>query len=162
MALSSKRKLSMKAIDLMIGDYVKYQEHIYIIEEISAKGWVHLIHPKTKIRVNLTSDYIIDLLEPVQLTPEILKLNGFNECSTEVYTYRIEHETDISVYFSLNAKEGESKIVVSINSLSLRKDGSNLLHTCDINYIHEFQHALKLLRLNNLADIFKVKNNQYE
>lgn len=149
----------MKATELMIGDYIKFKGDIYIFEEISAQGWVHLIYPDTGIRVNIISDYIMHLLEPVPLTPEILKLNGFNECSTEVYTYRIEHETDISVYFSPNAKEGESKIVVSINSLSLRKNGSNLLHTCDINYVHEFQHALKLFKLNNLADTFKIKNN---
>ena len=82
MALYSKRKLSMKATDLMIGDYVKYQEHIYIVEEISAQGWVHLIHPETKTRLNLTSDYIIDLLEPVPLTKEILEKNGFTQCVT--------------------------------------------------------------------------------
>lgn len=61
----------MKPTELRIGDYVKYQGHIYIIEEISAKGWVHLIYPKTKIRVNMTSDYIIDLLEPIPFTPKI-------------------------------------------------------------------------------------------
>jgi len=38
----------MEAKDLMIGDYVKYQGHNYIIEEISAKGWAHLIHPEAK------------------------------------------------------------------------------------------------------------------
>lgn len=154
--ISNKRKY-MKVTELMIGDYVNFKGDAYIFEEISAQGWVHLIYPDTGIRVNIISDYIIDLLEPVPLTPEILKLNGFNECSTEVYTYRIEHETDISVYFSFNAKKGESKIVVSINSLSLRKDGSNLLHICDINYVHEFQHALKLFGLNNLADNLKLK-----
>lgn len=59
----------MKPTELRIGDYVKYQGHIYIIEEISAKGWVHLIYPETKTRVNMASDYIIDLLEPISLSP---------------------------------------------------------------------------------------------
>lgn len=66
----------MKPTELRIGDHVKYQGHIYIVEEISAKGWVHLIHPETKARVNMTSDYIIDLLEPIQLTPDVEK-KGF-------------------------------------------------------------------------------------
>jgi hypothetical protein len=69
----------MKYSELMTGDYVKYQGHIYIIEEISAKGWVHLINPETKTRVNTTSDYIIGLLVPVSLTPEILEANGFEQ-----------------------------------------------------------------------------------
>ena len=67
----------MEATDLMIGDYVEYQGHNYNIEEISAKGWVHLIHPETKTRLNLTSDYIIDLLEPIPLTKEIFEKMDF-------------------------------------------------------------------------------------
>lgn len=148
----------MEVTELMIGDYVKFKENVYIFEEISAQGWVHLIYPDTGIRVNIISDYIMHLLEPVPLTPEILKLNGFTERATGLYAY-VKHEINIGVFFLPNAKENESKIVISINSLSLHKDGSNLLHSCDINHVHEFQHALKLFRLNNLADTFKVKNN---
>lgn len=148
----------MVATELMIGDYVKFKEDIYIFEEISAQGWVHLIYPDTGIRVNIISDYIMHLLEPIPLTPEILKLNGFNERATGLYTY-IKHKLNINVFFLPNTKEGESKIVVNINSLCSCKDGSNLLHTCDINHVHEFQHALKLFGLNNLANTFKVKNN---
>ena len=77
----------MKVTELMIGDYVKYQGHNYIIEEISTKGWVHLIHPETKTRINMTSDYIIDLLEPILLTKEILEKNGFTQCVTAPYGY---------------------------------------------------------------------------
>ena len=45
--------LNMKYSDFQIGDYVRYQGDIYIIEEISAKGWVHLIYTGTKARVNI-------------------------------------------------------------------------------------------------------------
>lgn len=148
----------MKATELMIGDYIKFKGDIYIFEEISAQGWVHLIYPDTGIRVNIISDYIMHLLEPVPLTSEILKLNGFTERATGLYTY-VKHELNISVFFLPNVKEDESKIVVNINSLCSHKDGSNLFHSCDINYVHEFQHALKLLELNNLVNTFKVKNN---
>ena len=146
----------MKATDLMIGDYVKYLGHNYIIEEISAKGWVHLIYPDTGIRVNIISDYIMHLLEPVPLTPEILKLNGFTERATGLYTY-VKHELNIGVFFLPNAKEGDSKIVVNINSLCSHEDGSNLLHSCDINHVHEFQHALRQHELNDLADNLKLE-----
>lgn len=149
----------MEVTELMIGDYVKFKEDIYIFEEISAQGWVHLIYPDTGIRVNIISDYIMHLLEPVPLTPEILKLNGFNEILTGLYSYDIKYKLNIGVLFLPNTKEGESKIVVNINCPSSHEDGSNILHTCDINHVHEFQHALKLLGLNNLADTFKVKNN---
>lgn len=147
----------MKATDLMVGDYVKYLGNIYIVEEISIKGWVHLIYPKTKSRLNLPSDYIIDLLEPILFTPEILKLNGFNEVSSGIYVYDIKYKLNIGVLFLPNAKEGESKIVMNINCSSLHENGSNILHTCDINYVHELQHAFRLCNLNDLANNFKLE-----
>lgn len=146
----------MEAIKLMIGDYVKYQGFICRIEEISAQGWVHLIYPDTGIRVNIISDYIMHLLEPVPLTSKILELNDFNKLSNGLYSYDIEHEFNVVVFFLPIVKEDESKIVININCLSSLKDGSNLLHSCDINYVHEFQHALHLCKLNEFANNFKV------
>ena len=61
---------SLNCKSLMIGDYVKYQGHIYIVEEISAKGWVHLLYADTRTRVNLTSDYVMDELQPIPISPE--------------------------------------------------------------------------------------------
>ena len=55
----------MKVTDLKIGDHVLFQGHTCIVEEISLKGWVHLLYADTKTRVNLTSDYVIDELQPI-------------------------------------------------------------------------------------------------
>ena len=68
----------MEATELMIGDYVKFKDDIYIFEEISAQGWVHLIYPDTGIRVNIISDYIMHLLKPIPLTKEILEEKGYS------------------------------------------------------------------------------------
>ena len=81
----------MEVTELMIGDYVKFKDDIYIFEEISAQGWVHLIYPDTGIRVNIISDYIMHLLKPIPITKEILEKNGFekviDEDGTECYRY---------------------------------------------------------------------------
>lgn len=134
----------MKVTELMIGDYVKYQGYNYIIEEISTKGWIHLIHPEVKIRVNMTSDYIIDLLEPILLTPEILKANGFEQNINYEDDYSFE---DTTIIFKHNDKY---LFTASING------SKGMLYLC-ANYVHELQHALKICGLNKLADNLKLK-----
>lgn len=141
----------MEAKKLMIGDYVKYQEHIYIIEEISAQGWVHLIHPEAKIRVNMTSDYIIDLLEPIPLTPEILEKNGW------IYNNEDEKffpQTWINDKLMLRVIDDYNYRVVVISDYD---DEDTNDTPFIITYIHELQHILKLCEYDDLADNFKLK-----
>ena len=130
--------------ELAIGDYVKFQGEIYIVEEISAHSWIHLIYPISGLRLNLTNDYIIHLLEPVFLTPEILKANGFEQDVDDEDKYIFE---DTSIIFKHN---GKYLFSASVN-------GSNgMLYLC-ANYVHELQHSLKICGLNDLANHFKFK-----
>lgn len=130
----------MKVNELMIGNYVKCQGHIYIVEEISAKGWVHLIHPETKVRVNMTSDYIIDLLEPIPLTDKILEKNGFG------------YFEDANEYILLT--NDLNSVVLTLNGLTV------IFHWHDIPImcVHQLQRVLRLCGLNELADNFKVED----
>ena len=149
----------MKATELMIGDYVKYQGHIYIIEEISAKGWIHLAHPKAKIRINMTSDYIIDLLEPIPLTKEILEKNGFTQCVTAPCGYYNAPVYDMfGILFHISEDTYEDTWHIGV--FTDHNDNNFVLY--NLCYVHELQHVLKLCGFNELADTFKVKNNQYE
>ena len=134
----------MKCSELQIGDYIKYQGQIYIIEEISAKGWVHLIHPKTKARLNMASDYIIDLLEPIPLTPKILERNGFKLNPQGAYSNG--RHTSIGVV-------RDDRYFANINT---ETDDPSFLYQCG-KYVHEFQHALRICGLSDLADNFKVE-----
>ena len=127
----------MRTTDLMIGDYVKYQNHIYIVEEISAKGWVHLIYPETKVRVNMTSDYIIDLLEPIPLTPEILKAKNF-------WYWEGYYEWWY----------GPSHGAYSVGGMD---DGRIRLGRYEYKYVHEFQHILRLQGKGDIADNFRIE-----
>ena len=131
--------MNMKTSELMIGDYVKYQGHIYIVEEISAKGWVHLIHPETKVRVNMASDYIIDLLEPIPLTPEILKRNGF------------KYFEDANAYILLT--DDLDCVILTLNGLTVIFHWNNMPIMC----VHQLQHVLRLCGLNDLADNLKLE-----
>ena len=151
----------MEVRELMIGDYVKFKEHIYIIEEISAQGWIHFIHPETKTRINMTSDYIIDLLEPVSLTKEILEKNEFekviDEDGTECYRYYNRAadgyvkislydggDSDWSIEIINYEKFNDNEIVYSNNFIFLK--------------VHELQHILRVCNLNKLANNLKLIN----
>lgn len=74
----------MKPTDLRIGDSVLYQGHVCIVEEISAKGWVHLLYADTRTRVNLTSDYVIDELQPIPISPEEEQLRHWQDLRERV------------------------------------------------------------------------------
>ena len=64
---------------MRIGDSVLYQGHVCIVEEISAKGRVHLLYADTRTRVNLTSDYVIDELQPIPISPEEEQLRHWQD-----------------------------------------------------------------------------------
>ena len=145
----------MKATDLMIGDYVKYLGNIYIVEEISTKGWVHLIYSKTKSRLNLPSDYIISLLEPVPLTKEILEKNGFTQCVTApcgYYKAPIYDMFDILFHVSEDVYEDTWHVEIFTDH-----DDNNFI-LFNLCYVHEFQHTLRLHELNELANNLKLIN----
>ena len=141
----------MKTTELMIGDYVKYQGHIFIVEEISTKGRTHLIHPDAKVRIKMTSNYI-DLLEPIPLTPEILKLNGFEQ-KTDGWLRCEDKANEFQNYIFIQYRRQGDIRECEINYVNIVK--ANYLYV--INYVHELQNALRLCRLDDLTDNFKVE-----
>jgi hypothetical protein len=144
----------MKATELMIGDYVKYQEHIYIVEEISAQGWVHLIYPDIRIRVNITSDYIMHLLEPIPLTKEILEKNGFTQCVTAPCGYYKAPNYDMfDILFHVSEDAYEDTWHTEV--FTDHNDNNFVLY--NLCYVHELQHILRVCNLNELANNLKLK-----
>lgn len=125
----------MKAKELMVGDYVMFDDSPCIIEEISAKGWIHILDVGNKTRVSLTSDYILGIIEPIPLTPEILVKNGleteedgriFGECFDE------DDSRDLEITF--DDKTG-------VIWWSYNWDEYRIIK---LSYVHELQHALRL------------------
>lgn len=156
----------MKCSDLQTGNYVRCQGHIYIIEEVSAKGWVHLIHPETKVRVNMTSDYIINLLEPILLTPEILEKIGFNKVPQQgclnPYFWMLKKYEEVSeglLYCIKAYKTMFRGMYVSIDNYA---DCKPIKFSKQIEHAHELQNTLRICGLNDLADNFKLEEQIYD
>lgn len=127
----------MKTTELMIGNWVtgkKWRENPFQITRIHDSG--RFIYGKT---VNSTvGPFLLDELEPILITPEILEMNGF----TEDYRYG-----DLSYIQSRGAVTG-----IHING----KNGE--MREMYFKYVHEVQNALCLCGLNDLADHFKLED----
>ena len=123
----------MKAKDLMIGDWVKdLTENRYDrIEDVESRGRVFLENSKTYL--------FDDEIEFVPITREVLEKNGFNPDGTinylhEIYEAFIIEEDKYDGYLSAN---GELGIFLF-----------GKYHICDIRYVHELQHVLRVIEIN--------------
>ena len=120
----------MKAKDLMIGDIVSVTPSSMLIR-------IAAIHRK-KVAYHACNNSFswvrVGLLQPILLTPEILKKNfpsttDWYFIGTDKFCFRIDKYKDKwDLYFGRDGK------------------GTNL--QIKINYIHELQHALRLCGIN--------------
>ena len=142
----------MKVTDLMIGDLIlinntphKIQAIDSIDAEIQADDELYYVgedrhHSENKI-------------EPIPLTTEILEKNGFEMFKYDgwVHYYRIFGNSAIP--FVLHSMIGGEMLSQEVDIFST---STNTNCGIDVNYVHELQHALRLCRLNKLADNFKL------
>lgn len=126
----------MNANELMIGDWVWTSGHPVKIETI------------LRIEVGYLKQYHkeFEFIDPVPLTEEMLKANGFRESFIDCGCHYFPE-----MYQGLNnrgfAVEADDNGKFWITDHQLMK----------IRYVHEFQHALRLCGLNELADNFKIE-----
>ena len=82
-------------------------------------------------------------IKPIPLTAEILEKNGFNQVidTCKIKTY---HRKPINV------------IMFSTPEITILPEESFIIKNLKIQYIHEFQHILRLCGQNELADNFKI------
>lgn len=94
-----------------------------------------------------------DQPQPIPLTAEILEKNGFGMFKYDrwVQYYRIFGNSVIP--FVLYSTIGGEMLSQEVDIFST---STNTNCGIDVNYVHEIQHALRLCRLNELADNFKV------
>ena len=122
----------MKAEELMIGDYVQLNGSPYVIEEISKKGWVHMTDPVHNLRVQMSTDYILDFIEGIPLTVEILESNGFEK---KGHRYGIYDD-----YFDFEMYEyNDGTWIVSYHCCEMSLPDEQVL----IFHVHQLQHFMR-------------------
>lgn len=152
----------MEANELMIGDWVLRRWTCSDTGREVVKDF-----QVTEIRKNGNTLYVwsesgnmglVEQLEPIPITPEILEKNGFKIVHgfgySESYpTYGWGYHKELRDYASVNVTFYDEPIggvsrLVKMETASKKDDGINSIHSCDIGYVHELQHCLKLVGID--------------
>lgn len=132
----------MKYSEFQIGDYVLVKPSMMLIKIAAVHhkkvGYHAVTHKLNWVRM--------DLLEPITLTLEILEKNGFELRDGFLY-HRID---DKPHHYDFKLENGG---VFTSEGYTLQC----CIYHLTIRYVHELQHALRLCRLDELADNFKVE-----
>lgn len=132
----------MKANELMIADCVRYVRFLQ-----TETGKIEIIQP---YHIKTTNDSWLNIEEanPISITEDVLKANGFTEqpdvpegCVNYVY-----NNGGQIVYISR----------LPWDSFSIDANFHGRL-SMQIQYVHELQHILRLIGINELADNFKIQ-----
>ena len=107
-----------------------------------------------KVGVDGNCFRIVDA-EGIPITPEILVKNGFKKIDFSHYQIN-----DRTLVLDADGKwDGEVSWHWVVTEMSTNSKGQNVVldyYVATLNYIHQLQHALRLCKLNELADNFKV------
>lgn len=121
----------MKANELMIGDWVLYNETPQQILEISG----------IEDEVYLETDELVHQseIQPIPLTPEILEKNWFEKQWQDNYEYFDDDENLNITFHSKNSNYTNG----AYDYIDIEK-GCLTINEMPIAFVHELQHALRL------------------
>ena len=131
----------LKVTDLMVGDWVMSFGAPHKIVGVRTD----MLEPYIKTDMSDTwyEEGIEDLLEPIPLTPEILEKNGF-----EMFTYECDHS---DVFVGIDDFVRISNYKIRTNNkwcVSVYNDNVYEIAHCELTYLHELQHLLKLCNID--------------
>ena len=155
----------MKASELMLGDWarLRYKHHVtgeevvrdFKVDQIR-KSWGDREHDVWGSESGNMGE--ASRLEPIPLTSEILEKNGFTHCNyegselldafcwvefNEARNGCMINRASIKVTLYRKPIMGVS-VLTEIDTYSTKGDGVNKVHSCDIESVHELQHAIRL------------------
>lgn len=120
------------------------------ISELSVGDWVMVKGKTVKVQalgklsnyVELEGDlalYHIKVVQPIPITPEILEKNRF-----------VERKGDYM------ATQKDTLIHIEIHGVKYELEASvddHIILACDVHCVHELQHALRLVRIDNEIEL---------
>lgn len=146
----------MRIQDLMVGDIVSVNgwpaKVTNIVTNDETDDEVLLLVREAKYAEY--EEYYASSIEPLPITPDFLKRNGF--IITERDTW---FERYTALWFKDKVSTAKAEFTYYVRSIGTdtlfkcwRKpescDGENDIHICDLKYVHELQHAMKLCGIN--------------
>ena len=148
----------MKCSDLQIGDYVLAKPSMMLIK-------VDAVHHK-KVGYHAVTNKLnwvrMGLLEPVPLTEDILKLNGFVLDIRNGRYYCHVNGDDVWVRLPKEYAMYPYVDIIYSSLVHCPEDVTEVSHSNEVQfpekaYVHQFQQVLRICGLNDLADNLKLE-----
>lgn len=146
----------MKANELMVGDWVRVhapyfkKNKAYRVVEVREHGYngeatANIELPDEDDEASMTGEFLLG----IPITPEILEKNGFKKDDDGVwpkyvFVADIEKCPQTIITFSFYGKGVSAETLFRCWTKPKCCDGENNIHICDLKYVHELQHALRL------------------
>lgn len=139
------KKKQLETQDLMIGDLVRNQEEIYLVLELSCDTLLCSMESCKSVLKCLRKNEF----EGIELNESILVDNGFVRTDNN----------KIGIAYSMNCDGHEIDIVDNeILIGSIQNGDIFMIASCVLpQYVHDFQHILRLYGHRDLANNFTVK-----
>lgn len=135
--------MGLSAKDLMIGDYLMWNGLPYRVIQVSG-----IVGDSFILENGIDGEG-----EPIRLTPEILTKNGFLHGNSYIFSQNREGGgLTIAITFYEKPVFGV-KVLTQINTQCSNKSGVNSIHSCDIEYVHELQHALRICKIDKEIEL---------
>lgn len=127
----------------MINDWVSINNSNYLVKDIKKKGIIKLYENTQwgENEIEFNTDYLEEFIQPIPLTSEILEKNfGKPYPRGGFHNYRIEKDETIAFVI----EDRRVSAAPDNRVVFCRVPGT---YICDVNYVHELQHALKLCKI---------------
>lgn len=121
----------MKAIELMIGDWILCSDNI--------QRQVRYLQVRPSVIGIGGSSYDEDEIQPIPLTPEILEKNGFEVFDFKDLVYYESDDKRIKATNSEGMKNTFNEWYIHVDTKDMRTMAYG-----EVTYVHEFQHLLRL------------------
>jgi HD superfamily phosphodiesterase len=101
-------------------------------------------HIKTDMSDTWYEEGIENLLEPIQLTPQILEKNGFEkEGVIELYNLYAGIDHRVTIHDDKEYMNSNNEWYVHVDS-----EDYSTIAGCELTYLHELQHILRLCKID--------------
>lgn len=127
----------------MIGDWVMDGDVAARVTSLTCDGII-----ETTLRISN-----VEVVEPIPLTADILEKNGFKQvdkgdeiCIIGEYVWGDKGKRNFTAV-RITCYKGLSSgvnLLTKIETDCSHESGINMVHSCDIEYVHQLQHALLL------------------
>lgn len=132
----------IKVTELMINDWVSINGSNYKVKDIKKNGVIKLYEDTQwgEHEIDFNTDSIEAFLQPIPVTKEILEKNGFKKDNIETWRYHLNDGNDWFIYDSDNC-------ILYRKEYNDIKEYYDYFELFQLKYVHEFQHALKLCKI---------------